>query len=126
MQKTVLVVEDEDPLRRVLSERLQVEGFETLEAADGEMALEIAFGKRPHLILLDVMMPKENGFSVLKKLRDDEPYGKQVPIIMLTNMSVDDPLVAEAIDRYEPTFYLVKVDNSLSHIVDKVHEALMP
>ena len=81
MGKTVLIVEDERAIVEILKFNLQREGYETLEALDGETGLELARTGDPDLILLDVMLPKMNGFEVCGTLRKD---GSVVPILMLT------------------------------------------
>ncbi len=67
----VLVVEDEEPLRMALVDALRSEGFETLEAGDGEEGLRLALGEGPDVVLLDLMLPKRDGFSVLRAIRED-------------------------------------------------------
>ena len=67
----VLVIEDEEPLRLALRDALVAEGFEVLEAGDGRAGLELALREGPELVLLDLMLPKLDGFSVLKALRED-------------------------------------------------------
>lgn len=69
--KRVLVIEDEDSLRMALVDALRSEAFEVLEASDGEAGLRIALSEGPDLILLDLMLPKRDGFSVLRALRED-------------------------------------------------------
>jgi len=81
MNKTVLIVEDERPIVEILKFNLKREGYETMEALDGETGLELARTGDPDLILLDVMLPRMNGFDVCAALRQD---GSAVPIIMLT------------------------------------------
>lgn len=81
MDKTVLIVEDEKAIVEILKFNLKREGYETLEALDGETGLELAQTQDPDLILLDVMLPRMNGFDVCSTLRDG---GSTVPIIMLT------------------------------------------
>ena len=67
----VLLVEDEEPLRMALADALVAEGFEVLEAADGEDGLQQALREGPELVLLDLMLPKRDGFSVLRAMRED-------------------------------------------------------
>ncbi|MBL8862177.1 MAG: response regulator transcription factor [Planctomycetes bacterium] len=67
----VLVVEDEEPLRLALCDALRAEGFEVLEAADGEAGLALALSHGPEIVLLDLMLPKRDGFSVLRAIRED-------------------------------------------------------
>ncbi|MCI8909202.1 MAG: response regulator transcription factor [Oscillibacter sp.] len=80
-QKTVLIVEDEKNIVDILRFNLQREGYQTAEAYDGEAGLAQARTADPDLILLDVMLPKMNGFDVCRKLREE---GSNVPIIILT------------------------------------------
>lgn len=81
MKKTVLIVEDEKNIVDILRFNLQREGYNTLEAYDGETGLGLAREHKPDLILLDVMLPRMIGFDVCKALRDE---GDNVPIIILT------------------------------------------
>ena len=80
-KKTVLIVEDEKNIVDIIRFNLQRTGFNTLEAYDGEAGLAMAREKKPHLILLDVMMPKMMGFDVCRALRAE---GDNVPVIILT------------------------------------------
>ncbi|MEG1658357.1 MAG: response regulator [Oscillibacter sp.] len=79
--KTVLIVEDEKNIVDILRFNLQREGYNTLEAYDGEEGLALAISKNPDLLLLDVMLPKMIGFDVCKTLRSQ---GNHVPVIILT------------------------------------------
>lgn len=81
MAKTVLIVEDERAIVEILKFNLKKEGYQTLEALDGETGLELGRSRDIDLILLDVMLPRLNGFEVCRKLRDE---GCAVPILMLT------------------------------------------
>ena len=80
-KKKILIVEDERAIVEILKFNLAREGYETLEALDGEAGLQLGLTGYPDLILLDVMLPKMNGFDICAKLRD---AGSTVPIIMLT------------------------------------------
>lgn len=81
MGKKILIVEDEMAIVEILKFNLQKEGYETLEALDGEDGLNLARSSDPDLMLLDVMLPKMNGFEVCATLRGE---GKSIPILMLT------------------------------------------
>ncbi len=78
--KTILIVDDEQPIRDILVYNLKKEGYNTIEASDGVTAVDIALEKRPDLILLDIMLPKLDGLSVCKRVKNSY----NVPIIMLT------------------------------------------
>ena len=80
-KKTVLIVEDEKNIVDIVRFNLQREGYDTLEAYDGEAGLALARERKPDLILLDVMMPKMMGFDVCRALRAE---GDNVPVIILT------------------------------------------
>ena len=80
-KKTVLVVEDEANIVTILTVNLEKEGYRVLSAYDGQAGLDLARREKPDLILLDLMLPKMNGFEVCRTLRDD---GDTMPILMLT------------------------------------------
>ncbi|MDR1665138.1 MAG: response regulator transcription factor [Clostridiales bacterium] len=80
MKRKILVVDDEKNIVDIVSYNLQKEGFEIIEAHDGEEGLRYALEENPELILLDIMMPKMDGFEVCRRIREKS----QVPIIMLT------------------------------------------
>jgi len=77
----ILVVEDEEPLRMALCDALRAEGFEVLEAADGEAGRDLALSQGPDLVLLDLMLPKLDGFGVLSALRADR---LAAPVVILS------------------------------------------
>src|SRR5580698_2496365 len=77
----ILIIEDEAPMRTALADLLDGEGYRVLTAADGESGLERALAEKPDLILLDVMMPKLDGFAVCAELRRMEV---EIPVLMLT------------------------------------------
>ena len=78
--KTILIVDDEQPIRDVLLYNLKKEGYNVIEAGDGISAVNMALDKRPDLILLDIMLPKLDGLSVCKRIKNTY----NVPILMLT------------------------------------------
>ena len=77
----ILIIEDETPMRTALADVIQAEGYRALTAADGESGLQRAIEEKPDLILLDIMMPRLDGYEVCAELRR---LGKPVPILMLT------------------------------------------
>lgn len=79
-KKTILIVDDEQPIIDILVYNLNKEGYETLEANDGVSAIEIALEKKPSLVLLDIMLPKLDGLSVCKRIK----HSLNIPILMLT------------------------------------------
>lgn len=82
-KKRILIVDDERDLVETITFRLEASGYEVLAAYDGQDGLEKARGEKPDLILLDVMMPKMDGYQVCRMLKFDDEF-KNIPIIMLT------------------------------------------
>ncbi len=82
-KKRILLVDDEKDLTYAVSLQLEANNFEVLLASDGQEALEIARRKKPDLIILDLMLPKIDGFKVCRMLKFDEKY-KNIPIILFT------------------------------------------
>lgn len=76
----ILVVEDEKPIAEILKFNLEREGYKVLLAFDGEEAVARALGERPDLVILDIMLPKKDGFTVCRQVR----AGSRIPIMMLT------------------------------------------
>ena len=79
-ERCVLIIEDEQAIIDILKFNFKKEGYKVLEAMDGQTGLELALSENPDLILLDVMLPKMDGFEVCKKIREKS----SVPVIMLT------------------------------------------
>lgn len=119
--KIILFIEDESALQKTIGEVLSLEGYQIIPALDGEIGLRMAKEKKPDLILLDLIMPKVNGFEVLKKLKEDA-LTKEVPVIVLTNLEgMAD--VNKAIELGATT-YLVKAQYSLDEVVEKIKKVL--
>jgi len=119
--KKVLVIEDEAPLRGVLSDKLTEAGFNVLVAGNGKEGLEVALQEKPALILLDIVMPIMDGMPMLKQLRET-PDGKDIKVIFLTNLS-DIKSLADAMEQGSYV-YLVKADWTIEAITEKVKELL--
>lgn len=120
----ILIVEDEVIINKTYTEELQDEGFLVLTATNGRDGLELALSEKPDLILLDILMPIMDGLTMMDKLRSTDLYGKNVPIILLTNMSSSEEKIMSAIIKNEPAYYLVKSDWNLSGVVEKIRERL--
>jgi len=86
MSKKVLIVDDEPDMRVFLTTLLETNGFKPLSAEDGRQGMEIARNRKPALIILDVMMPKESGIGMYRELKGD-PELKDIPVIMLSALS---------------------------------------
>jgi len=100
----ILIAEDSATIRRLVAARLAADGYDVVEAADGEEALNVARTNRPDLLILDKVMPKLDGFEVVRALRED-PETKAVPIVMLTGSTDEDDVLGGlglGVDEYMP------------------------
>ena len=117
----ILFIEDEISLQTTLGGALKEAGFEIENAYDGEAGLKAAQTSKPDLILLDLILPKMDGFQVLKDLKSGAGT-KDIPVIVLTNLeSADDVGKVIALGA---TTYLVKSNYELGDIVTKIKEIL--
>jgi DNA-binding response OmpR family regulator len=117
----ILLVEDDVFLSNIYQKKFEMEGFKISTADNGEKGLADAKRKKPDIILLDVLLPKLDGFAVLEKLKED-PATKEIPVILLTNLGqkddVEKGLESGAAD------YLIKAHFKPSEVVDKVKKIL--
>ena len=117
----ILLAEDDRILRKAGEVSLKKKGYEVIAAVDGEDALAKARDHKPDLVLLDVMMPKMNGFEVLDALKGD-PGIRHIPVIMLTNLETPDD-IRRAADAGAHS-YLVKSNMNLDELSARIKEAL--
>lgn len=118
----ILIVEDEAVLRSALRDKLTSNNLIVLEAEDGEEGLKLALSEHPDLILLDLLMPKMDGISMLKRLRQDK-WGKGVKVIILTNLGESEPIAATV--ELGASEYIVKSNWQLGDILAKVRGMLV-
>jgi len=104
-QKKILVVDDELDILEVIKGRLEFQGYKVILAAGGEEGLEKIKSEKPDLVVLDIVMPKMNGWEVLKRIRDDEAT-RELPVIMLTAKG-DTEAILES-QRLKATDYFIK------------------
>lgn len=118
----ILIVEDEQAQREVLSTSLKKNGYIVIEAQDGVEGLKTALEIHPDLILLDIHMPQMDGMTLMHKLRENA-WGKTVPIIILTNYDNTESQLQQIVAD-QPSYYLLKANSTLSTVVEKVQEIL--
>jgi len=117
----ILIVEDEKMLAEMYKDKFEHEGFEVLSASDGEKGVKIALEEKPDILLLDVLLPKKEGVEILKEVRESGRWGKNVPIIMLTNLDSSN-YILDAVNKYFPSYYFIKANVELTEIVKKARE----
>jgi len=114
LRKKILIIEDEISLLKVLSKKFEEEKFTILKARNGQEGLAMALREHPNLILLDIIMPKMDGYDVLEKLNEDHNK-TPVIIILLTNLS--DAKKVETARSQGVYDYLVKSDWKLEDVI---------
>ena len=118
----ILIIEDEAFLRELVSQKLKKEGFETLQAINGEDGVKIAKEKKPELILLDLFLPgSTDGWKVIEELKKD-PLSAKISIIVLSNYGQKE-YIEKALNLGADDF-LIKAHFAPSEIVKKVKTTL--
>lgn len=119
-QKKILIIDDEEDIQKLLKIRLEQEGFIVTVAGDGEKGIKAAELEQPNLILLDIMMPKVDGYSCLKEIRRIQKI-KDTPVVMLSGKEeekVRDLFAFQKISGY------VEKPFELDNLVSKIKEIL--
>lgn len=119
----ILLAEDDRFLRRAAEATLRQHGYTIATAADGEEALRLARAEPPDLILLDLIMPKMQGFEVLRLLKQD-PATRAIPVIVLSNLSQDSDMTQA--EELGAVGYFVKANMSLEELSRRVDAILSP
>jgi DNA-binding response OmpR family regulator len=117
----ILIVEDDRFLRELIARKLRNEGYEVIEAVDGEEGLKKIKEEKPNLVLLDLILPGIDGFEVLARAKED-PNVASIPVIILSNLGqreeIEKGLKLGAID------YLVKAHFTPGEIIEKIKNIL--
>lgn len=118
---TILIVEDDVFLMNLLTLKMRKENFEVVQAFDGVEAIEKLKGVRPSLILLDLILPKKNGFEVLQEISQD-PQLSNIPVVIISNLGQESDIArGKELGAIE---YYVKARLSIDDLVNKVKEIL--
>ncbi len=115
----VLIIEDEDFLIQALKDNLTAEGYMIDVAKSGDEALEKIGKKKPNLVLLDILMPKKDGFFVLEEIKKN-PEWKLIPVIVLSNLG-EDKTIKQAL-QMGASDYFVKSQHPIEEIIEKVKD----
>lgn len=112
-----LIIEDEEALALVIQDKLTSKNHETRVVKDGDAAIAAARSFRPNLILLDLILPKKDGFAVLKELKAD-PELELIPVIVLSNLGEDENIKRAL--QLGAKDYFVKSQHPINEIVEKI------
>lgn len=121
MAGKVLIVDDDITLRDMYAERLKAEGFEAEIAGNGDEGIEKAKSTQPDVILLDIMMPKTNGFNALEELKRDETT-KNIPVIMLTALIQNENKTRSIAGGADD--YIVKSETMPGEVIEKINRVI--
>lgn len=113
----LLIVEDENTIRSMYTAKFESDGFEVISADNGATGLEMAKKELPDLILLDIILPQLDGFSVLKSLKEDAKT-KNIPVVMLTNLGTNEDRVKG--QKMGAVDYIVKASLPPAEISEKI------
>ena len=120
-KKTILIVEDDKFLRDLVVQKLIKEGFDTVEAVDGEQGVEKVKETKPNLVLLDLILPGIDGFEVLAKIKED-PVLAEIPVIILSNLGQRDDI--EKGLKLGAADYLIKAHFTPGEVIEKVKSTM--
>ncbi len=117
----ILVVEDDKFLREMITRKLDKEGYEVVEAVDGEKGEEKIKAEKPDMVLLDLILPGIDGFEVLERIKKD-PSTSDIPVIILSNLGqkaeIEKGLKLGALD------FLIKAHFTPAEIIEKIKESI--
>ena len=120
-KKLILLVEDDEFLAELYATKLNLEDYEVALASDGEKGLKMIKELKPDLILLDIILPKMDGFEILKNIKTNKNL-KKIPVILLTNLSQKDE-VKKGLELGADD-YLIKAHFMTSEVVKKIKQTI--
>lgn len=120
----ILIIDDDEIMLKSLKDTLISKGFKVIISEDGDSGLVQALNKEPNLVITDLEMKKVDGIEVLKNIRNDQAWGKNVPIMILTNHEINDS-IQTAIEPYAVSLYIEKSKVSLEDIVNQISKLLL-
>ncbi len=116
-KKIVLIAEDDTMISTMYKTKLEASGFEVIQAVNGGDALKIAQAEKPDILLLDIIMPQLDGFSVMEELGKNDKT-KKIPVIFLTNLGTEEDI--DKGKKLGAVDYIVKANLTPTEVVEKV------
>ena len=120
-RKKVLIIEDDDHISKIYGIKLSKENVDTIIARDGQEGINMIASEKPDLVLLDLMIPIKDGFTVLEEVKKT-PFGKNLPILVLSNLGQESDI--EKATSLGAADYFIKVNLSIQEVIDKVKSYL--
>ena len=122
MPKKILIIEDEEVMYNLLARKLSSRGYEISIAKDGEEGLAKLREAMPDLVLLDIVMPKKDGFEVMEEMQKEDNL-KAIPVIVISNSG--QPLEIERIKKLGAKDWLIKTEFDLQEVIEKVQKQIV-
>ena len=120
-KKKILIIEDDEHISRVYEMRFLKDGYNTVLVANGEQAVEKVTSEKPNLIILDLMVPRKDGFAILEEIKKN-PSTASIPVLVLSNLGgKDDQKRALGLGAND---YMVKVENSMQEVIERAKKFL--
>lgn len=120
-KKKILIIEDEKPLLMAIKSKLEIEGYDVVFAGDGEKGEKLVKSEKPDLLLLDILLPKKDGFEILESLKKAKI---KLPIIIISNSG--QPVEIDRAKKLGVRDYLIKADFSPAEVIEKVRQVVAP
>jgi len=120
-QKNILIIEDDEFFRELISKKLISNGFNVSEAVDGKKGIDKVKELKPDLVLLDLLLPDVDGFTVLSKMKEDAEISK-IPVIVLSNLDSKEDV--EKVLKLGASDFLIKSRFDLDEIIIKIKSCL--
>lgn len=120
-KKKVVIIEDDDHVSRVYDIKLKMENIDTVIAKDGEEGIKTVFAEKPDLVLLDLMIPKKDGFAVLEEIKKNPDF-KNTPVFILSNLGQQSDV--DKVMELGAAEHMIKANYSIKQIISKVKEYL--
>lgn len=123
MKHKILIIEDEKVLSELLEKKIKEEGYEVFIAMDGEEGLELMKKEKPDLVLLDIIMPKMDGFKVMEEMnKDPELNLKKIPVVIVSNSG--QPVEIDRALDLGVRDYLIKTQFDPIEVIDKIKKQI--
>ncbi|MFH1308497.1 MAG: response regulator, partial [Patescibacteria group bacterium] len=119
--KKILFIEDEQALQKSIGDILNSRGYKVISALNGEIGLKLVEQEIPDLVLLDLILPKINGFEILKRIKKNKKTEK-IPVVILTNLEATEN-IDKAIELGATT-YLIKTSYTLGELIEKIKKII--
>lgn len=124
MAKKILIVDDDPNILKLVKTRLEAHNYEVIAASDGEECMQKVLSDKPDLIILDILMPKADGYDVLVGMKEIKALTGKIPVIpVIVLTALSDPRVRGMIEKEEIKDYIVKPFNA-EDLLSKVRQAL--